>query len=88
LWLWKLRKINGPSFTWPLLHFSSALSEKLMIGMAKIYPGRPIRIKGRRQLLASINLQFWKHLRLDTGDLPEEMSLMKIGAGVCPSAGK
>src|SRR3954470_17790681 len=45
LWAWKLRKLNGPGFTWPLFLFASALPEKLMAKMGKIHLGRPIKIK-------------------------------------------
>ena len=44
-WIWKLRKMNGPNFTWPLLLFASALPEKLMAWMGKIYSGRPLAVK-------------------------------------------
>ncbi len=71
VWLWKLRKINGPAFTWPLLMFASALPEKWMAKMGRIYFGQPMRLKSRKELLADIKPQFWKHLRPDNGDLPE-----------------
>lgn len=70
-WMWKLRKLNGPNFTWPLLLFAGALPEGLMARMGKIYTGRPLEVKSRKQLLASIKPQFWKHLREDNGDLPD-----------------
>jgi radical SAM superfamily enzyme YgiQ (UPF0313 family) len=70
-WLFRLRKLNGPNFTWPLLLFSSAIPETLMGRMGKIYVGKPLEIKSRRELLASIQPQLWKHLRPDTGDMPE-----------------
>jgi hypothetical protein len=70
LWLWKLRKLNGPNFTWPLLQFSSALPERLMGRMGKIYPGKRLCIKSRSELLASVSPQLWKYLRSDTGDMP------------------
>jgi radical SAM superfamily enzyme YgiQ (UPF0313 family) len=70
LWLWKLRKTNGPAFTWPLLMFTSALPERLMEKMGKIYRGQPLPVKSRKELLASIKPQHWKHLREDNGDLP------------------
>ena len=63
LWLFRLRKLNGPKFTWPLLLFSSALPENLMARMGKIYPGKPLKIKSRKELLATIRPQFWKYLR-------------------------
>jgi hypothetical protein len=71
LWLFRLRKLNGPRFTWPLLLFSGVLPEKLMARMGKIYMGKQPVIKSRRELLAAIRPQFWKYLRPDTGDMPE-----------------
>jgi hypothetical protein len=71
LWLFRLRKLNGPKFTWPLLLFAGALPEKWMARMGKIYPGTPLKIKSRKELLATIRPQLQKHLRADTGDMPE-----------------
>ena len=71
LWLWKLRKLNGPNFTWPMFMFASAFPESLMGRMGKIYLGRPLAIKSRRQLLATIRPNQRRFLRPDTGDLPE-----------------
>jgi hypothetical protein len=72
LWLYKLRRLNGPAFTWPLLLFANAVPERLMQRMGKIYAGRPLYVKSRRELLASIKPQHRPYLRADTGDLPEE----------------
>jgi radical SAM superfamily enzyme YgiQ (UPF0313 family) len=71
LWLWKLRKTNGPAFTWPLLMFTSTFPEGLMEKMGKIYRGRPLDVKSRKELLSSIKPQHWQHLREDNGDLPD-----------------
>ena len=71
LWLWKLRKMNGPNFTWALLLFANAVPEWLMEKMGKIYRGRPVKYKNRKELLATIKPQHWKYLREDNGDLPE-----------------
>ncbi len=70
-WAWKLRKVNGPNFTWPLFMFASAMPEALMAKMGKIYPGRPLKIKSRKELLASIKREHWRFLRPDNGDLPD-----------------
>jgi radical SAM superfamily enzyme YgiQ (UPF0313 family) len=70
LWLWKLRKLNGPNFTWPMFMFASAFPESLMERMGKIYIGRPLAIKSRKELLATIRPNQWQFLRADTGDLP------------------
>ena len=71
LWLFRLRKLNGPGFTWPLLLFSGVFSEKLMARFGKIYMGKKLDVKSRKDLLLKIRPQFWKHLRPDTGDTPE-----------------
>lgn len=71
LWAWKLRKTNGPNFTWPLMMFSSALPEKLMSKLGKIYTGKPINVKTRKELLTTIKPHQWKFLRADNGDLPD-----------------
>jgi len=70
-WLYKLRKVNGPNFTWPILMFASALPERVMEKMGKIYRGKPLKIKSRKELLATIKKKHWKHIRPDTGDLPD-----------------
>src|SRR5215813_10526318 len=54
LWAWKLRKLNGPNFTFPMLLFASALPEWLMAKMGKIYVGQPITVKTRKELLKTI----------------------------------
>jgi radical SAM superfamily enzyme YgiQ (UPF0313 family) len=71
LWAWKLRKTNGPNFTWPLLMFASALPEKLMMKMGKLYEPKPLQVKSRKELLATIKPQHWRYLRTDNGDLPD-----------------
>ena len=71
LWAWKLRKLNGPHFTWPLMMFVSALPEAVMGRLGRIHVGRPLAIKTRRELLATIRPGQWKYLRPDNGDLPE-----------------
>jgi hypothetical protein len=71
LWAWKLRKLNGPGFTWPLFMFASALPERLMGAMGKIHVGRPIKVKTRKELLATIKPHQWKFIPADAGDLPD-----------------
>jgi radical SAM superfamily enzyme YgiQ (UPF0313 family) len=72
LWLFKLRRLNGPAFTWPLLLFANAVPERLMERMGKIYVGRPLQVKSRKELLATIKPQHRKYLRADNGDLPDD----------------
>ena len=71
LWAWKLRKLNGPGFTWPLFMFANAIPESLMARLGKIHIGKPMHVKTRKELLASIKPSMRQHLRPDTGDMPE-----------------
>ncbi len=71
LWLYKLRKINGPDFTWPLLLFSGILPEKWMHKMGKIYMGKPLKTKSRKELIASVRPHYLQYFRADNGDLPD-----------------
>jgi len=70
MWAWKLRKLNGPGFTWPMFMFASALPESLMEKMGKIYVGRPMQIKTRKELLETIKPHQYQFLRPDNGDMP------------------
>ena len=70
-WAWKLRKLNGPGFTWPMMMFASVLPEKIMARLGKIHLGRPIEVKTRKELLAGIRPQQWRYLREDNGDVPQ-----------------
>jgi hypothetical protein len=60
--------------------FASALPEWLMERMGKLYRGGPIRVKSRKELLATIRRQHWKYLREDNGDLPEGWGSMTAAA--------
>jgi len=71
MWLYKLRRLNGPNFTWPLWMFSDLLSEKNLDRMGKIYSGKPIQVKSRLELIAGLKPQHLQYLRADNGDLPE-----------------
>jgi hypothetical protein len=71
LWAWKLRTLNGPGFTWPLFMFASVLPERVMGRLGKIHVGRPIRVKTRKELLATIKPHQWRFIPPDAGDLPE-----------------
>ena len=71
LWAWRLRKLNGPGFTWPLFMFASVMPEGLMAKMGKLHVGRPLHIKTRKELLATVRPSQWRYLRPDAGDVPE-----------------
>jgi len=69
-WLLKLRRTNGPNFSWPFIMFSGLISEKLLGKMGKIYVGQPLKTKNRKELLATLKEHYWQFLRADNGDMP------------------
>jgi radical SAM superfamily enzyme YgiQ (UPF0313 family) len=71
MWLYKLRRINGPHFTWPLLMFSGILSEKTLHRLGKIYTGKPLNVKTRKELIDTLKPKDLPFLRADNGDLPK-----------------
>jgi radical SAM superfamily enzyme YgiQ (UPF0313 family) len=71
MWLYRLRKLNGPNFTWPLMMFAGLAPERILQGMGKIHVGKPVVSKSRRELIASLRPNHLKHLRADNGDMPE-----------------
>jgi hypothetical protein len=71
MWLYKLRKLNGPNFTWPIFMFASAVPEGWMERLGKAYIGKPLKTKTRKQLIASVKPTYWKYFRADNGDLPD-----------------
>ena len=92
MWLYRLRKLNGPNFTWPLMMFAGVAPETVLRGMGKIHVGKPLATKNRRELLASLRPNYLKYLRADNGDLPEHSSSFKevlphpSQTGVAPGA--
>lgn len=70
MWLYKLRRLNGPNFTYPLWMFSG-MSEKMLSRTGKIYVGQPFKVKTRRELIAALKPKDWQFLRADNGDLPD-----------------
>jgi len=70
LWAFRLRRTNGRNFTWAMMNFCGALPERWMQRMGRLYRGRPIAVKTRTELLASIRPNYWNYLRKDTGGVP------------------
>ena len=50
--------------------FSGAISEKNLQRMGKIYRGKPLKVKTRAELIASLKPKDWQYLRADNGDVP------------------
>jgi radical SAM superfamily enzyme YgiQ (UPF0313 family) len=54
LWATRLRRLNGPNFTWPLIEFSGTVPEAWLHRAGVIYKGQPLPRRGRADLLATI----------------------------------
>ena len=72
VWLARLRKTNGPNFTWPMMMFCGAIPDNLLYKMGNLYRGQPLKVKTRAELLASIRPNYWRFFRADNGDLPKK----------------
>jgi len=54
LWAARLRRVNGPNFTWPLVQFSGVVQERWLERTGRIYGGRPLPRVTRDDLLATV----------------------------------
>jgi hypothetical protein len=52
--------------------FANVVPESWMVKMGKLYAGRPLTVKTRRELLATIKPAQRRYVRTDTGDIPED----------------
>jgi hypothetical protein len=85
MWMYKLRRLNGPNFTWPLWMFSGAISERNLERLGRIYVGKPLKTKTRAELIAGLKPHYWQYLRADNGDLPATRALVSTGNAAPPS---
>jgi len=58
LWATRLRRTNGPNFTWPLVQFSSAVPERWLQRAGKVYGGSPLPHIARGELMAAVRPQW------------------------------
>jgi len=58
-WAVRLRRVNGPNFTWPLMQFSGVVPEGWLERSGKVYGGREMPRRSREELLANIRPD-WK----------------------------
>jgi radical SAM superfamily enzyme YgiQ (UPF0313 family) len=76
LWAMRLRRVNGPNFTWPLFQFSKVVPEDWMHRTGKLYEGKPIARVTREELLAGIRPDWREKMRQ-----AHEMGAMAAAAG-------
>jgi hypothetical protein len=65
LWAFRLRRLNGPNSTWPLLMFSGVVSERRLARRGRIYVGRIDATKSRRDLIAAVRPAWQRFFRRD-----------------------
>jgi radical SAM superfamily enzyme YgiQ (UPF0313 family) len=58
-WAVRGRRANGPNFTWPAMHFSRVLPSSLTYRLGGLYPGKPLKILSRTELLGTVASK-WK----------------------------
>jgi radical SAM superfamily enzyme YgiQ (UPF0313 family) len=54
LWAVRLRRVNGPNFTWPLFQFSGLIPDSVLARVGKVYPGRPLPRRTRDDLMTTV----------------------------------
>jgi radical SAM superfamily enzyme YgiQ (UPF0313 family) len=54
IWAARLRRVNGPNFTWPLVQFSGVVPERWLERAGALYRPRPLPRRTRDDLLATI----------------------------------
>src|SRR4029077_20299528 len=53
-WAVRGRRVNGPNFTWPAMHFSRALPSSLTYRIGGLYPGKPLSVLSHSELLETV----------------------------------
>jgi hypothetical protein len=51
--------------------FSGAISEKTLARLGKIYLGKPMKTKTRKELIRGVRPNYWPFFRADNGDIPD-----------------
>lgn len=64
VWATRLRRVNGPNFTWPLMQFSKTVPESWMHRTGRLYEGQPMPRVTREELLATVRPDWREKMRL------------------------
>ena len=67
LWGVRLRRVNGPNFTWPLVQFSKTIPESWLHRTGRLYEGRPIARLGREALIETVRPDWRDTMRRTRG---------------------
>jgi radical SAM superfamily enzyme YgiQ (UPF0313 family) len=58
-WALRGRRVNGPNFTWPALHFSHVIPDSITYNVGGLYPGKPLNVLSHSELLDTVASK-WK----------------------------
>ena len=64
LWVARLRRVNGPNFTWPLVQFSGMVPGSWLARADLVYAGRPLPRRPREELLATVRADWREAIAL------------------------
>jgi radical SAM superfamily enzyme YgiQ (UPF0313 family) len=78
LWVMRLRRVNGPNFTWPLVQFSKTVPESWLHRSGRLYEGKPIQEMTRDELIATIRPD-WREKIRQAREAPAAVQLCKQG---------
>jgi radical SAM superfamily enzyme YgiQ (UPF0313 family) len=67
LWATRLRRLNGPNFTWPLMQFSRAVPEAWLHRWGGLHEGRPLPRVTRDSLMETIRPDWREKIRIASG---------------------
>jgi hypothetical protein len=82
LWGARLRRVNGPNFTWPLVQFSGAVPERWLERAGAVYTGRPLPRRSRDELLATVRPDWRQTIRsARAGATPARPRTLRMMAG-------
>ncbi len=58
-WALRGRRVNGPNFTWPLMHFSRVMPDAVTYRAGGLYRGKPLKILSYEELIDTVPSK-WK----------------------------
>ena len=86
LWAARLRRVNGPNFTWPLVQFSGVVPERWLERTGRIYAGRPLPSVTRDDLLATVRPDWRQAIAAARANTPAARARRFRMAVVCQPA--
>lgn len=76
LWAARLRRVNGPNFTWPLFQFSGVIPDSVLGRIGKVYPGKPLPRMTRDDLMATVRPDWRESIEFAKGGrMPRKLKL-------------